>query len=194
MAISRDVAGQLELLLRPIRRQLSNMISRVTVQVTDDGGGGQSLQVGAHQGEDIENAEHVHPYGFTSHPLPGAEGVDIFPGGDRGHPLIVAIGDRRYRPSGKPAGHVAIYHYTGAIIEFSELGDVVVTPAPGRDVLLGSDAATDRVARASDLQALADEIQAAVNGAGYGAALKAALAALYGGAGWPQVTARTKSE
>jgi len=174
MAISKDVAGQLELLLRPIRRQLSNMISRVTVQVTDDGGGGQALQVGAHSGEDIEDAEHVHPYGFTSHPLPGAEGVGIFPGGDRGHPLIVAIGDRRYRPSGKPAGHVALYHYTGAIIEFTELGDVVVTPATGRQVLLGSDAASLPPATAADLE----ELRGVIAGAANGDAIPAAVLAL----------------
>lgn len=151
---ARDIAGQIEKLLKPIRTRMANVVSRAVVQLVDDAKRQQMLQLGVLVGEDVDDAEHFLPYGFSCVPLAGAEGVALFPGGDRGHPILVAVSDRRHRPTGKPGGHVCLYHHTGAIVEFTPEGDAVVTPAPGRQVLLGGAGATDPVSLTSELTAL----------------------------------------
>jgi len=190
MPISRDQHDTILRILGPIIRRLQNSAARITVEVVNDATMQQLLQVTALEGETIEDGEHFQAYGFTARPLPGAEGVCLFPNGDRGTPLVVVVSDRRYRPTDALPGEVVVYNHTGAEIRMTALGDVVVTPAPGREIFLGSTSASDRVARASDLDALSTAIQGAVDGAGYGAALKAALTT----AGWPNVTSRVKAE
>jgi phage baseplate assembly protein V len=57
----------------------------------------QSLQMRLTAGEVNDDMEHFEPYGFTSNPLAGAEGVVTFLGGDRSHAIALVIADRRYR-------------------------------------------------------------------------------------------------
>lgn len=143
MALDRDTLRQLDHLLRPLRTRLANAAARAVVKLVSDGTQMQGLQIGVLKGETIEGAEHFQPYGFSSVPLAGAEGIALFPNGDRGHPLVVAVADRRYRPTGGEAGDVTMYHHTGAKVTFTTAGDVVAEPASGRAVLLGSDGAID---------------------------------------------------
>src|SRR5690348_16559691 len=134
MGVTREMLGQLEQLLRPIRTRLFNIAMRGVVRLADDGKKLQTLQVSVDKGTDpVGNAEHHQPYGFSSIPLAGAEAVVIFPNGDRGHPLVVATSDRRYRPTGGKAGEVTVYNNVGAKITMTKDGDIVATPAPGRN-------------------------------------------------------------
>jgi len=92
------------------------------------------------QGETIDGAEHVEPYGFTSVPLAGAEAVVVFPNGDRSHPLVIAVPDRRYRPTGGQAGQVTMYHQSGAKVTMLANGNVEVTAGTGGSVILAGGA------------------------------------------------------
>lgn len=183
-------------LIRPLQTRVSNLVARAVVQLVDDSAKQQLVQLGVMVGEDIDDGEHFHPYGFSSVPLVGAEAVALFPGGDRGHPLVVAVSDRRHRPTGKPGGHVCVYHHTGAIIEFTETGDVAVTPAPGRQVLLGSASASDPPALTSELATLKSAITtakgAAVAGDGGVAAFTSLEASI--ATGWPVGATKVKAE
>lgn len=152
--IGRDMLAQLRRLVRPLQVRIANSIARAVVQRVDDGHKLQELQIGVLEGEPIDDAERFQEYGFSSVPLAGAEAVTVFPNGDRAHPLVVAVDDRRHRPIDKPAGHVCIYHHSGAEVWFTEDGDVVAKPAAGREVRLGSEDADDPVVRKSDLDAL----------------------------------------
>lgn len=149
--ISRDLLGQVERLLRPLRVRLANMVARATVELVRDASKMQRIQVTVQEGQTVDDVERFQPYGFSSVPLAGAEGVVVHPGGDGGHAIAVVVDDRRYRPTGKPGGHVCIYHRTGAIVEFSEEGDIVATPAAGRHALLGGASASDPPALSSEL-------------------------------------------
>ena len=60
----------------------------------------QSLQMRLLAGEMKDNMEHLEPYGYTSNPHPGAEGLAAFIGGDRSHGVVVCIADRRFRLAG----------------------------------------------------------------------------------------------
>lgn len=192
MPLTRDQIDQLRRILVPLANRIANSSARLVVQLVDDSAMQQLLQVTALEGEVIDDGEHFQPYGFTAIPLPGAEGVGLFPNGDRGHPLVLVVSDRRFRPRNGEPGEVVVYNHTGAEVRLTDLGDIVLTPAAGRSILLGSSSASDPVPGLSALQDLADEIQTAPDGAGFGTALKTALAALYSGAGWPSVSTKAK--
>lgn len=140
MGLSPETLRQIGMLLHPIRLAQRNMISRAQVLLVEDGKTLQLLQVAAP--ETIPDGEHYQPYGFSSIPLPGAEGVALFPGGDRGHPLVVVVSDRRYRPTGGEPGEVTVYNNTGASIRITKDGDIHAQPAPGRHLLVDDGSGT----------------------------------------------------
>lgn len=150
--MSRDLAGQLRRALRPLQVRIANSIARAVVQLVDDSTRLQLLQLGVQAGEDVDDAERVQEYGFASVPLEGAEAVVLFPNGDRAHALVVAVDDRRYRPTGGTAGDVALYTDDGILVRLT-----------AGEVRLGSGTATDPVALKSDLTALKSYIDAHVH-------------------------------
>ncbi len=158
MGLDRDMLRQLELFLRPLATRVANAVARAVVQLVDDSTKLQLLQVGALAGETLDAAEHHQPYGFSSVPLAGAEAVVVFPNGDRSHPLVVSVSDRRYRPTDGEPGQVTIYNHNGATVTLTADGDIIATPAPGRQVLLGSDTAADPPALSSELADLKSRI------------------------------------
>lgn len=97
---------------------VQNMISRCTLALANAKGKLQQLQIRMLAGEVKDAVEHLEPYGFTSCPLPGAEGVAVFPGGDRSHGVVVVIADRRFRLQGLKAGEVALFTDEGDKIHF----------------------------------------------------------------------------
>ncbi|HET9063680.1 MAG TPA: phage baseplate assembly protein V [Candidatus Binatia bacterium] len=160
MPVDRETLRQVGLMLRPIASRVAGSIARAVVQLVDDATKLQLLQVGALAGETLDGAEHHQPYGFTSVPLAGAEAVVVFPNGDRAHPLVVSVSDRRYRPTEGEPGQVTVYNHNGASVTLTADGDIIATPAPGREVLLGSDSASDPAALASELADLKARIAA----------------------------------
>lgn len=134
-----DIRGQIAQLIRPLQVRVANSIARAVVQLVDDGTKLQLVQLGVLAGEDIDDAERFQGYGFSSVPLPGAEAVVLFPNGDRAHPLVVAVDDRRYRPIDGEVGDVVVYNAAGATVRLKADGDIVLTPASGRQVQLGGD-------------------------------------------------------
>lgn len=144
----------IERMLRPLRNRVDNLVARAVIQLVSDGYKLQRIQSGVLAGEDVDQAERFQEYGFSSVPMAGAEGVALFVGGDRGHPLIVAVDDRRYRPTGLEPGEVTLYHKDGARVVFKDGGDVEVYPGAGGEVRIGSASASDPVALKSDLTAL----------------------------------------
>ncbi len=103
------MTGVLTQQLRGLGHRLRALVSRFVLGSVDDGGGVQLVRGSLLAGEEVAEAEHLQPYGLTYVPLAGAEAVALFPAGDRSHPLIVAIGDRRHRLSGLGPGEVALY-------------------------------------------------------------------------------------
>ncbi|MDD0981722.1 phage baseplate assembly protein, partial [Pseudomonas shahriarae] len=62
---------------------LNRMLVRGTVVLVDSARKLQALQMRLTAGEVKDGLEHFEPYGFTSNPLAGAEGIAAFIGGDR---------------------------------------------------------------------------------------------------------------
>lgn len=141
MAISRELLDQLRHLLRPIATRVANSIARGVVQLVDDSKKLQLVQLGVLAGETVDGAEHFQPYGFFAIPLPGAEHVTLFPGGDRAHPITVVIADRRHRPTDGEPGEAGLATDEGDEIRLAR-GHTIVVATSGT-VKLGSDGAVD---------------------------------------------------
>jgi phage baseplate assembly protein V len=127
-------------------RKLRNIVARGIVQMVDDGSKMQTTQIGLLDGEIFDGAERAQQYGFSSHPLPGAECFVVFCGSAREHPVIVSVDDRRHRQRDSKPGEVVIYtdegdsiHFKrGNIIEVTTKGDVIVKAGRSIDATAGT--------------------------------------------------------
>jgi phage baseplate assembly protein V len=173
MGISADTLRQINLLLQPLAMRQRNMIARAQLLLVDDGKTLQSLQIAVP--ETVPDGEHYQPYGFSSVPLAGAEGVALFPSGDRGHPLVIVMSDRRYRPTGGEPGEVTVYNNTGASMTITKDGDIVARPAAGRSMLVDDGSGAAALPTMADFNGIVSIMNAA--GTGAATALPAAVAA-----------------
>ena len=149
--IDRGTMDQLRQILRPITARVANTVARAVVQLVDDGRMLQMVQLGVLADETVEDAEHHQPYGFASVPLDGAEAIALFPDGDRERPLVVAISDRRHRPTGAQPGDVTLYHRDGARVLLLAGGNIEVRPGPGGEVFIRDEGGSaDRLVKKSE--------------------------------------------
>lgn len=150
-AVSRGLVRQIEKLLEPLKSRIRDSIARAVVQRVSDGKKLQVVQLGVMDGEDLDDCERFQEYGFTSVPRRGAEAVLLCPNGDRGHPLVVAVDDRRHRLNDLSTGEVAVYNHTGARVTMKKSGDIEVNPAEDREVFVREpDGSVDRLVRKSE--------------------------------------------
>lgn len=77
----------------------------------------QTLQVEVTNGELKDGAEHYEPFGFTSNPPAGSDGLIAFIGGDRSNAVVICMTGRGSRVTGLAEGDVAIYSQGGAVIK-----------------------------------------------------------------------------
>lgn len=96
-------------LLRSLRTSIYTLIGRAVLHAVNAAPGCQTLQVQVLADETQDDVEHVEPYGFTSNPLPGAEGVVLNVGGRRGAAVGFNFGNRGFRVVGLKSGEVCIY-------------------------------------------------------------------------------------
>ena len=96
-------------LLRSLQRRMATLVGRAVLLAVNAGTGLQSVQVRILADEVMDGVEHMEPYGFTSNPLPGAEGVVLNVAGQRGACVGVNFGNRGVRVAGLKSGEVCIY-------------------------------------------------------------------------------------
>lgn len=108
--------SDMQTLLQPLRNRIMLMVARGVLKMTNDTGGLQTAQISLLEDELRDKVERVQDYGFTSNPLPGAEAITLFVGGNRDHGLIIKIDDRRYRLKAFKGGEVAMYTDEGDFI------------------------------------------------------------------------------
>jgi phage baseplate assembly protein V len=94
-------------------RRIMGMVARAIVNTVDDGRKLQTLQVELLEGEIQNEVERFQHYGFTSHPKAGAEAIGVAIGGTRGHMVVIAVDDRRFRLVNLEEGEVALYDDIG---------------------------------------------------------------------------------
>lgn len=111
--------------LEALRNRLRLVASRVVLARVDDSKGFQQVQLHALKNETRAAVDRLQNYGFTSVPHPGAEGIAVFPGGDRANGIVVALGDRAVRLRGLADGEVAMYDDLGHKVHLTRTGIVV---------------------------------------------------------------------
>ena len=176
-----DVFQRVSDMLRPLQMRVANMIVRSVVQRVNDSTKFQEMQLGIFVDDDNDECERVQQYGFTGVPLEGAEAVVLFPNGDRRHPLVICVDDRRFRPTDLEPGEVCTFNNAGASMLHKSDGTTEI----------GSLGGTHRsLATLESLQSLANIIaNAPIVATDGGASFKAALAT------WtPEGTSRLKGE
>ena len=96
-------------LLDPIRRRIATLVSRAVLAAVNAAPGCQTLQVTILADEPQVDVEHMEPYGFTSNPPAGAEGVILNVAGQRGAAVGLNFGNRSVRVTGLKNGEVGIF-------------------------------------------------------------------------------------
>ncbi len=124
-------------LIERLRTRIANTVVRVVVKAVKDSQQIQELQVEMLASEVREDVERIQDYGFTSNPKPDAEGIAVCVDGRRGHSVIIAVDDRRYRIGNLESGEVAVYDCTGSKMLFKSNGDIEVTPSSGKTAIVG---------------------------------------------------------
>lgn len=97
---------------------LKSMVVRGSVVLANAASKMQSLQMRLTADEVKDDLEHFEPYGFTSNPHEGAEGIVAFVGGDRSHGIVLVVADRRFRFQELKPGEVAISTDEGDKVHF----------------------------------------------------------------------------
>lgn len=133
--------------IAPMQRRVRLMISRAVVELVDDSLKCQGLQVSLLAGEVQSDVEHFQPYGFTSHPLPGAEALFLAIGGNRSGGVVICAQNRAHRLTDLAQGEAALYTHEGAKVVL-RLGRKIEVDAA--DLRLGDPAATRGAARNGD--------------------------------------------
>lgn len=119
-------ASQFARLLAPLTNRIRMMIARAVISTVNDDTKVQQMCIKLLAGEMKDKVDRLQEYGFTSVPHSGMEAAVVFINGDRGNPMIVAVGDRKYRLKGLKNGEVAIYTDEGDHIHLKRNNTIVV--------------------------------------------------------------------
>lgn len=107
----------LQHVLAKITRGLRLMIGRCVLTAIDDSTGIQLVDVSTISRTRRSRLEHFQPYGLSSRPRVGAEGLVAFLGGSQDHGIVFMVGDRRYRLKPLQDGGCALHDHLGDYIE-----------------------------------------------------------------------------
>lgn len=140
-------------LVRGAAGRLRGMVRRATLGSLDTSGAGQTLRAGTTHGDEDEGVELFEPYGFTSAPPPGSEGIVLRVGAERAGAVGLCFGARTVRLAGVGPSEVAMYDDAGASVVLRQSGAIEVTPSTGGTVLLGGPLAVEPVALGTALVA-----------------------------------------
>lgn len=143
---------------------IKNVLARGVVALANSARKLQSLQMRLMAGEVKDAMEHLEPYGFTSCPHPGAEGLAAFIGGDRSHGVVVIVADRRYRLQGLQDGEVAIYTDEGDRIHFKR--NRIIDIETGTLNITASDSVnftTPRITQTGEIVSQGDQVAGGVS-------------------------------
>jgi phage baseplate assembly protein V len=154
------MTAALHRLVKDAHRRVMMSIGRAVLSAIDDTAKAQSLQVQLLDGETQDGVERFQEYGFSSVPHAGAEAIMASVGGLRGHGVIIAVEDRRYRLTGGAAGEVALYDDLGQVVRLTRAGIVINSASK---VTVQSAAEVDVIAPVVNLGAAGGHAVARVN-------------------------------
>lgn len=125
----REIRKTFDMMIRPVRARIYNIVSRGVLELAKDGEGMQMLKAALLADENRDDIEYFQDYGFTSRPKAGAEALVVCPQGNRDHMIAVKVADRRFRLKDLQNGEVAIYTDEGDKIHFKRGNNIEVVAA-----------------------------------------------------------------
>lgn len=122
MSLNRKAVEMIKRYIAPLTQRVLHIVVRGIASTIDDEKKMQLIQLAAMADETLDDIERFQNYGFTSHPKPGAEAIGLSIGGDRGHTVVIAVDDRRFRLTALEEGEVAIYDDQGQKVHLARDG------------------------------------------------------------------------
>lgn len=119
----KDIARTMKALIAPLETRVLLTIGRGVLLALSEGNHLRARH-GGFAGEDMENREVMHDYGFTSRAHAGAEVVYGCLAGNRSRSVVLRIADARYRIPVED-GEVAIYDDLGQSVHLTRDGIVI---------------------------------------------------------------------
>lgn len=127
---------QVTKLMKPLRDKVVLMLSRGLLASVDDSTDIQLLKVAVSDDTVLDEVEHIHPYGLSSHaPVDGGEVLIGCIGGNREDAIALAVGNSTYHIKDLAEGEVVIYSKFGQTILLKEDGSIIMTPADGKKLV-----------------------------------------------------------
>lgn len=102
--------------------KLRLMVARGVVNLINDAGGLQVLQISARADETIDDVERAQNFGMSSHPPIGSTPILVAVGGAQDHMVAVAVDNEKHRPKGLQEGETALYNAHGVLFLFDKDG------------------------------------------------------------------------
>lgn len=122
--------------LAPLEKRIMGYVARALVTKVIESNAIQLVQLDLGNGESHSNVERVQNFGFTSYPKIGAQAIVIFHGGNRDHPLVIALDDGNLRPK-LNEGESAQYNSNGNAIRLRINGKTEIDIDSGTSPLAG---------------------------------------------------------
>lgn len=114
-------------IMEPLKYRVMLMIGRCVILATDDS---KNIQIisGSFMASELKSGiPKIDQYGLSARPLPGAEAVVVFLGGNRENGIVIATEDRRYRVKNLAEGEICLYTDEGDKIHFKRGNLIEVT-------------------------------------------------------------------
>lgn len=117
------VVGLINRVIDPWKRRVLLMVGRAVLRAADDSAGLQRVTMEVFKDDPVSDIERFQDFGFSSVPLPGADGLCLFIGGNRNHGVLVKVDDRRYRPKNLAGGESIQYTHDGSYVHLKVGGN-----------------------------------------------------------------------
>lgn len=132
-----ELIDHLKRMISPIISKVNSLVFRGVVEKVNDSKDLQILTLNIGGGNLVSKIERVQNYGFTSHPVKGAQTVILFPGGNKSSGLAIAVDDGNYRIE-LDEGEAALYSKFGNLIKMKSDGSIEISTLPGKDIKLNA--------------------------------------------------------
>jgi phage baseplate assembly protein V len=123
---------------------------RITATTALAGKGLRRAQIRFDDAETRDETPMVGLYGFSSRPLPGADAITVFVGGNRAKGIVIATNDARYQIELAP-GELAVHTDEGDVIHFRRGGIIAVKAATRLTIDTPLITTTGRIEAAGDV-------------------------------------------
>lgn len=142
--------------IESIKRRILGIVSRGTVRVVNDTTNTQTVQMELPNGEVTFNIPNLQPFGFSSVPLAGADGVHLCIGSNRNNSVAVSVNDHRYRPKNNIPGTVCLHTQNAVLVRCLPDGTVEIGEEPSEFAARADKVASEINAVISSLNDLID--------------------------------------